>query len=127
MVFQDRLFNFQNTSTPDSTLDTNYLAMLRKACPQGGNPSALNNLDPTTPNAFDNNYYTNLQSGRGLLQSDQQLFSTAGSDTVAIVNSFADDETEFFDAFAQSMINMGNISPLTGSDGEIRTNCRRVN
>jgi hypothetical protein len=25
------------------------------------------------------------------------------------------------------MVNMGNISPLTGSQGEIRKNCRRLN
>ncbi|KAK4839346.1 hypothetical protein QYF36_021222 [Acer negundo] len=76
---------------------------------------------------FDNNYFTNLQNNRGLLQSDQELFSTTGADTVAIVNRFAGSLTQFFDTFGESMIKMGNISPLTGNNGEIRTNCRRVN
>ncbi|KAI4334656.1 hypothetical protein L6164_013374 [Bauhinia variegata] len=125
-VFQDRLFNFQNSSNPDPTLDTTYLETLRQACPQDGNAAALNNLDPTTPDGFDNNYFTNLQGNRGLLQSDQELFSVAGY-TVAIVNRFASSQSDFFTSFAQSMINKGNIRPLTGTNGEIRTNCRRVN
>lgn len=85
------------------------------------------NLDPSTPNGFDNNYFTNLQNNQGLLQTDQELFSTAGADTVAIVNRFGNSQSAFFDSFVQSMIRMGNISPLTGSQGEIRTDCRRVN
>ncbi|XP_028795258.1 peroxidase A2-like [Neltuma alba] len=124
VLFRDRLFNFENSNSSDPSLDSTYLETLRQACPQ--NDGTLNNLDPTTPDSFDNNYFTNLQSGRGLLQSDQELFSTAGSDTVAIVNRFAASQSEFFTSFAQSMINMGKISPLTGSNGQIRTNCRRV-
>lgn len=85
------------------------------------------NLDPTTPNGFDKNYFTNLQNKQGLLQTDQELFSTSGADTVSIVDRFANSETDFFDSFAKSMINMGNIKVLTGSDGEIRTDCKRVN
>ncbi|KAI9123293.1 hypothetical protein K1719_006182 [Acacia pycnantha] len=127
LLFSDRLFNFQNSNTSDPSLDSSYLQTLRQACPQGGNGGTLNDLDPTTPDTFDNNYFTNLQSGRGLLQSDQELFSTTGSNTVAIVNRFASSQSDFFTSFAQSMINMGNISPLTGSNGQIRTNCRRVN
>jgi peroxidase len=87
----------------------------------------LNNLDPTTPDDFDNNYFTNLQNNRGLLQTDQILFSTSGADTVAVVNRFANSQTAFFDSFAQSMIKLGNLSPLTGSNGEIRADCKRVN
>ena len=127
VLFSDRLYNFQNTNNSDPTLDTTYLETLRQACPQDSNQASLNNLDPTTPDAFDNNYFTNLQNNRGLLQSDQELFSTQGSDTITIVNNFANSQTEFFDNFGRSMIKMGNISPLTGSNGEIRTNCRRVN
>lgn len=85
------------------------------------------NLDLTTPNTFDNNYFTNLQTNEGLLLSDQELFSTSGAATIPIVNNFSSNQTVFFQNFAQSMINMGNISPLTGSSGEIRSNCRRPN
>ncbi|KAG9459819.1 hypothetical protein H6P81_004327 [Aristolochia fimbriata] len=125
--FSNRLYNFSN-GNPDSSLDSDYLATLQRSCPdQNGNADALNDLDPTTPDVFDSSYFTNLQNNRGLLESDQKLFSTAGASTVSIVNSFAGSQTTFFQSFAQSMINMGNISPLTGSDGQIRLDCKRVN
>jgi peroxidase len=47
--------------------------------------------------------------------------------TAPIVHRFASNQKDFFRNFAASMIKMGNISPLTGKDGEIRNNCRRVN
>jgi peroxidase len=87
----------------------------------------LNDLDPTTPTTFDNSYYVNLQNNQGLLQSDQELLSTSGASTASTVNSYASSQSNFFTSFAQSMINMGNISPLTGTSGEIRSNCRKVN
>lgn len=108
-------------------MDSTYLNTLRLTCPQDGNGTTLANLDYSSPYGFDNNYYTNLQSNRGLLQTDQELFSTSGADTVAIVNRFGKSQSEFFNAFVQSMIKMGNISPLTGNKGEIRADCKRVN
>ncbi|KAL2507956.1 Peroxidase 53 [Forsythia ovata] len=125
--FSQRLYNFSSTGNPDPSIDSAYLDTLRQTCPQGGSDATLANLDPSTPNDFDNNYFTNLQSNRGLLQTDQELFSTSGADTVAIVNRFGNSQAEFFTAFVQSMIKMGNISPLTGSNGEIRADCKRVN
>ncbi|XP_019188071.1 PREDICTED: peroxidase 15 [Ipomoea nil] len=126
-TFSNRLFNFSNTGNPDPTLNTTYLATLQQICPQGGSGFTVTNLDPTTPDTFDNNYFSNLQNNRGLLQSDQELFSTSGASTIVIVNNFSANQTAFFESFVQSMINMGNISPLTGSSGEIRSNCRRPN
>ncbi|CAA3018842.1 peroxidase A2-like [Olea europaea subsp. europaea] len=111
----------------DPSMDSTYLNTLQLTCPQGGNGTTLANLDYSSPYGFDNNYYTNLQSNRGLLQTDQELFSTSGADTVAIVNRFGKSQSEFFNAFVQSMIKMGNISPLTGNKGEIRADCKRVN
>jgi peroxidase len=125
--FSQRLFNFSGTGSPDPTLNTTYLATLQQNCPQNGNGSTLNNFDPSTQDTFDNNYFTNLLTKMGLLQTDQQLFSTNGSSTISIVNSFANNQTAFFNQFAQSMINMGNISPLTGNQGEIRIDCKKVN
>ncbi|TKY62528.1 Peroxidase 53 [Spatholobus suberectus] len=125
--FNQRLFNFSGTGSPDPTLNATYLATLQQNCPQNGSGTTLNNLDPSSPDTFDNNYFKNLLNNRGLLQSDQELFSTNGSATISIVNNFATNQTAFFLAFAQSMINMGNISPLTGSQGEIRSDCKKVN
>ncbi|XP_059429099.1 peroxidase 15-like [Corylus avellana] len=125
--FSGRLYDFQSTGNPDPTINATYLETLRQTCPQGGDANTLANLDQATPNDFDNNYFTNLQNNKGLLQSDQELFSTTGADTIDIVNRFANNQSEFFDSFGQSMIKMGNISPLTGSNGEIRSDCKRVN
>ncbi|KAJ0020683.1 hypothetical protein Pint_31327 [Pistacia integerrima] len=125
--FIQRLYNFNGTNQPDPTLDTTFLQALQALCPQGGNGSVLTNLDVSTPDTFDNNYFTNLQEKKGLLQTDQELFSTAGADTVDIVNLYGSNQTAFFERFVVSMIRMGNLSVLTGSEGEIRLNCSRVN
>ncbi|CAI0402781.1 unnamed protein product [Linum tenue] len=124
-TFVNRLYNF-TASGPDPTLSSSYVTTLQQTCPQNGNGAALANLDPTTPDAFDNNYFSNLQGNQGLLQSDQELFSANGA-PVALVNAFSANQTAFFQSFAQSMINMGNISPLTGSSGEIRRDCKIIN
>ncbi|KAL0428622.1 UNVERIFIED_CONTAM: Peroxidase 15 [Sesamum latifolium] len=126
-VFINRLYNFSGSGGPDPTLNTTYLATLRQICPQNGSGFVVANLDPTTPDTFDNNYFSNLRSNEGLLQSDQELFSSSGAPTIPIVNLFSSNQSAFFESFVQSMIKMGNISPLTGSNGEIRANCRRVN
>ncbi|KAJ6816624.1 uncharacterized protein M6B38_273555 [Iris pallida] len=125
-TFSNRLYNFSN-GNPDPSLNSSYLATLRSSCPQGGSGDTLNNLDPATPDTFDNKYFTNLQSHRGLLQSDQELLSTSGASTAPTVNSFAGSQSSFFTSFSASMVNMGNIKPLTGSSGQIRSNCRKVN
>lgn len=127
LTFNGRLYNFNNTGVPDPTLNTTYLQRLRQICPQGGNASVIANLELTTPDAFDNNYFSNLLSNQGLLQSDQELFSTTGADAVAIVNHFSANQSAFFESFVKSMIRMGNLSVLTGTHGEIRLNCREVN
>ncbi|GMN49552.1 hypothetical protein TIFTF001_018712 [Ficus carica] len=126
-IILPRLYNFSNTGVPDPMLNPSFLPRLRRVCPRDGNGTTLANQDPTTPDTFDNNYFTVLKAKKGLLTSDQVLYSTPGADTIEIVNKFSASQTTFFKSFAQSMIKMGNISPLTGTHGEIRLNCRRVN
>ncbi|AES64748.1 putative peroxidase [Medicago truncatula] len=125
--FVDRLYNFSNTGNPDPTLNTTYLQTLRTICPNGGPGSTLTDLDPATPDTFDSAYYSNLRIQKGLFQSDQVLSSTSGADTIAIVNSFNNNQTLFFEAFKASMIKMSRIKVLTGSQGEIRKQCNFVN
>ncbi|XP_024025306.1 peroxidase A2, partial [Morus notabilis] len=126
-IIEHRLYNFSNTGAPDPTLNPTFLARLRRLCPRNGNGTTLANQDPITPDGFDNTYYSILRANKGLLTSDQALFSTPGADTIHIVNRFSASQFTFFKSFAKSMIKMGNISPLTGTYGEIRFNCRRVN
>nr|AAL85344.1 peroxidase [Ficus carica] len=123
--FSRRLYNFNDTGSPDPTLNTTLLETLRKICPEGGNGSVITDLDQTTPDAFDNKYFSNLEVEYGILQTDQVLFSTSGADTTAIVNRFSADQNAFFDSFVASMIKMGNIRVLTGNERKIRSNCRR--
>jgi len=110
----------------DTDTNAEFKANLAKACPEGGDEFAVQNLDIKTPDKFDNNYYKNLRRGEGILRSDQTLQSTLG-DNVAIVKDFAQNKKTFFAQFAISTIKMGNIRPLTGTQGEIRKNCRVVN
>ncbi|EOA20993.1 hypothetical protein CARUB_v10001326mg [Capsella rubella] len=124
----DRLYNFNESGLPDPTLDKSYLTTLRKQCPQNGNQSVLVDFDLRTPTLFDNKYYVNLRENKGLIQSDQELFSSPdASDTIPLVRAYADGQGKFFDAFVEAMIRMGSLSPLTGKQGEIRLNCRVVN
>ena len=83
-------------------------------------------LDDVTPFKMDNQYYKNLLVYRGLLSSDEVLFTDSPA-TAELVKLYAANQDIFFQHFAQSIVKMGNISPLTGGNGEIRKNCRRIN
>ena len=82
-------------------------------------------LDAVTCTLFDNFYFRNLVKKKGLLHSDQQLFS--GGSTDSLVTTYSTNTARFFSDFAAAMVKMGNISPLTGTDGEVRLNCRKTN
>lgn len=124
--FRQRLYDQTGNGMADSTLDVSYAARLRQSCPRSGADSTLFPLDVVAPAKFDNFYYKNLLAGRGLLSSDEVLL-TKSAQTASLVKAYAADAGLFFRHFAQSMVSMGNISPLTGSQGEIRKNCRRLN
>lgn len=126
-IGQARCFLFRVRIYNDMDIDSSFASALRANC--SSSPGADNNvlfqLDSSTPTAFDNNYYKNLVDQRGLLHSDQELFNGGSVDSQ--VSSYAVDSDKFFSDFARAMVKMGSISPLTGSSGEIRINCRKVN
>ncbi|XP_002994345.2 peroxidase A2 [Selaginella moellendorffii] len=126
-TFRNRLYSFNSTAASDPTIDASFLATLQSSCPKESGDDQLSNLDAVTPNRFDNQYYKNLQKNKGLLTSDQELFSGTGSDAATLVSSYASNPLTFWRDFKESMIKMGNISPLTGTNGEIRKNCHFVN
>ncbi|CAJ2646470.1 unnamed protein product [Trifolium pratense] len=124
--FRQRLYNQTGNGKSDFTLDQNYAAQLRTRCPRSGGDQNLFVLDFVTPVKFDNNYYKNLLANKGLLSSDEILL-TKNQVSAALVKTYAERNDLFFEQFATSMVKMGNITPLTGSRGEIRKRCRKIN
>ncbi|XP_039124152.1 peroxidase 72-like [Dioscorea cayenensis subsp. rotundata] len=124
--FRQRLYNQTGNGLPDFTLNQVYANELRQRCPRSGGDQNLFPLDFVSPTKFDNHYYINIVAGNGLLSSDEILL-TKNSVTMELVKQYAVNNGLFFDHFAKSMVKMGNIAPLTGSKGEIRKICRRVN
>ncbi|KAF3456377.1 hypothetical protein FNV43_RR01027 [Rhamnella rubrinervis] len=114
----------ENPNGPFTPLD--FIESLQQLCSGSDSSATLAHLDLVTPATFDNQYYVNLISGEGLLPSDQVLV-TGDDRTRKIVEAYAEDLFFFFDDFKNSMIKMGSIGIGTGTDSEIRTNCRTIN
>ncbi|KAI5684147.1 hypothetical protein M9H77_05375 [Catharanthus roseus] len=124
--FRQRLYNQTGNGLADFTLDKTYAAKLRNRCPRSGGDQNLFFMDFVSPTRFDNSYFKNLLASKGLLNSDEVLV-TKNAESLELVKQYAENNELFFQQFAKSMIKMGNISPLTGSRGEIRKNCRKIN
>ncbi|KAI3674777.1 hypothetical protein L2E82_51894 [Cichorium intybus] len=116
-TFRGRIYNQTN-------IDPAFARHLQTNCPQVGGDSRLAPLDPT-PASFDRRYFTDLVSKKGVLSSDQALFD--GGKTDGLVQKYSTNQDDFWEDFAESMIKMGDIKPLTGNRGQIRNNCRIVN
>ncbi|XP_043723696.1 peroxidase P7-like [Telopea speciosissima] len=118
-LFKNHLYN-------ETNIDPNFASARKSTCPPSGGDDNRAPIDPTA-SQFDTQYFQNLVKRRGLLHSDQALYS-GGSGTIdALVKSYSSDSKTFYADFAKSMIKMGNINPLTGKKGQIRVNCRKVN
>ncbi|ONH99697.1 hypothetical protein PRUPE_6G044300 [Prunus persica] len=119
--FRDRIYN-------DTNIDASFAKARQRKCPStvGSGDNHLAPLDVQTPNTFDTAYFKNLINQKGLLHSDQVLYNNGGS-TDSLVKTYSGSANAFNSDFAKAMIKMGDIKPLTGSNGEIRLNCRRPN
>ncbi|PWA66878.1 heme peroxidase [Artemisia annua] len=108
-------------------IDANFASTRRRGCPsnRGNGDENLAPLDLVTPNSFDNNYFRNLVQRRGLLQSDQVLFSGGSSDSIVL--EYSNNRARFASDFAAAMVRMSEIDLLTGNNGIIRTICSAAN
>ncbi|CAL1356792.1 unnamed protein product [Linum trigynum] len=123
-IGQARCTNFRSRIYNDTNIAAAFATTRRANCPATGGDANLAPLD-STPNRFDNTYYSDLVARRGLLRSDQELFNGGSQD--AAVRAYSNDSASFLRDFAAAMVKMGNLSPLTGTSGEVRRNCRRIN
>ncbi|XP_019423041.1 PREDICTED: peroxidase P7-like [Lupinus angustifolius] len=117
--FKTRIYN-------ETNIDTKFATSRQANCPFSfGGETNLASLDSLTPNRFDNNYYKDLVVNRGLLHSDQVLFNGESQDS--LVRTYSTNNVAFFNDFVAAMVKMSKISPLTGTSGESRKNCRVIN
>ncbi|GLT66438.1 hypothetical protein SLA2020_388030 [Shorea laevis] len=132
--FRSRIYgDFAATSGHDPVSES-HLNSLKSICPPvGGADNNITAMDYVTPTVFDNSFYQLLLKGEGLLNSDQEMYSSVyssvfGIETKELVQNYAADPVAFFKQFSDSMVKMGNI---TNSEsfitGEVRRNCRFVN
>ncbi|KAG4981709.1 hypothetical protein AAZX31_10G009600 [Glycine max] len=121
--FSDRLYSFNATFPQDPSMDTKFATSLKSKCPPRSDNTV--ELDASSPNRLDNNYYTMLNNHRGLLTSDQTLLTSPSTRPMVLTN--AKHGSTWARKFAKAMVHMGSIEVLTGSQGEIRTRCSVVN
>ncbi|KAM1653453.1 hypothetical protein ACFX15_005663 [Malus domestica] len=119
LVFRERIHN-------ETNIDSSFATSLKSNCTaSSGTDDNLSSLDVTSPFIFDNAYFKNLVNSKGLMHSDQQLFS--GGSTDSLVKTYSTTAETFYTDFANAMLKMGSLSPLTGKSGQVRTNCRKIN
>ncbi|MQM12136.1 hypothetical protein Taro_045050, partial [Colocasia esculenta] len=120
-TFNNRIYNFTgrgDTFDTDPTLDSDYVANLRSKCAPTDNDTLVE-MDPGGFKSFDTSYFKLVAKRRGLFQSDAALLDDP--ETKAHVFRLANASPDvFFRDFAVSMVNMGNVGVLTGSQGEVR-------
>ncbi|CAN0917891.1 Peroxidase 51 [Linum grandiflorum] len=119
--FANRIYNFSRGKPVDPSLDPGYATRLQQMCPKNVDPRIAINMDPVTPNTFDNTYFKNLQKGWGLFTSDQILFTDARSKPT--VDSWATNSFAFQQAFINAITKLGRVGVKTGKNGNIRSDC----
>ncbi|XP_062177656.1 peroxidase N1-like [Alnus glutinosa] len=128
--FRYRLYNFTTAGNgADPTIDAAFLPQLRELCPQNGDGTRRVGLDTGSPNKFDTSFFTNLRGGRGVLESDQKLWTDASTQT--FVQRFLGLRgllgLSFSVEFGKSMVKMSNIGVKGSTNGEIRKLCSAIN
>ncbi|RRT32475.1 hypothetical protein B296_00058818 [Ensete ventricosum] len=122
-----RLYNFNGSGKPDPTMDSALVATLRRRCPQNLVVDSPVNLDQnaSSANTVDNSFYNQILAKRGVLQIDQRI--ALDSATGATVVLLAGGRMDFSTRFGSSMVKLGAVEVLTGTQGEIRRSCRAPN
>ncbi|XP_030444475.2 peroxidase 27-like [Syzygium oleosum] len=123
--FAYRLYNFTGKGDADPKLDPNYIARLKLKC-KPNDQTTLVEMDPGSVRTFDIKYFDLIAKRRGLFTSDASLLDD--SRTKAYIDlQIRTGGSTFFKDFGVSMVNMGRIGVLTGTAGEVRKVCAKVN
>ncbi|XP_044489959.1 cationic peroxidase 2-like [Mangifera indica] len=123
--FSYRLYNFSTTGNgADPPIYPAFFNQLRALCPQNGDGSKCVALDTGSDTRFDTSFLNNLKNGRGVLESDQKLWTDAS--TKCFVRGFSRGSS-FNKQFGRSMVKMSLTGVKTSANGEVRKICSKIN
>ncbi|XP_071700972.1 peroxidase 27-like [Rutidosis leptorrhynchoides] len=120
-----RLYNFTGKGDTDPSLDSNYATQLKSKCKPADTTTFIE-MDPGSSKIFDGDYYTLVSKRRGLFQSDAALLDDKKTRDYIKLQATSHGST-FIKDFQDSMVKMGKIGVLTGTNGEIRKKCTIIN
>ncbi|KAK4340555.1 hypothetical protein RND71_039056 [Anisodus tanguticus] len=124
--FNNRLYNFTGKGDTDPSLDPNYIKRLKLKC-SPNDQNTIVEMDPGSVRTFDNSYYKLVAKRRGLFTSDSVLLDDGETKAYLKEQAINQYGSTFFKDFGESMVKMGRVQVLTGTQGEIRKVCTRVN
>ncbi|RRT44914.1 hypothetical protein B296_00055456, partial [Ensete ventricosum] len=81
-IGETRCGTYRSRIYTDNNVDPKFAAIRKNNCPPVGGDNNWTPLDLQTPTRFDNKYYRNLLGGRGILHSDQALYSGGPVDSL---------------------------------------------
>ncbi|KAL3725222.1 hypothetical protein ACJRO7_030262 [Eucalyptus globulus] len=126
--FSSRLYAFNATLTQDPSLDPAFAAFLKTKCLPQSNVTRVDPtvpLDSITPGTLDNKYYLQLLKLRGVLATDETLYTSPSTSRMVVSNAV--NGAAWRAKFAKAMVKMGSLDVLTSAQGEIRELCSVVN
>ncbi|KAL6141421.1 hypothetical protein ACLB2K_059709 [Fragaria x ananassa] len=119
-----RCASFRSHIYKDTNIDPLFASTRRIICPRADGDNNIAAFDNSVI-TFDNDYYRGLVDRHGLLHSDQEFFNNGTQD--GLVRNYSKDNNAWRKDFVESIVKMGNMNVLTGTNGEIRKNCRLRN
>ncbi|KAL6589458.1 hypothetical protein ACP70R_050353 [Stipagrostis hirtigluma subsp. patula] len=118
--------SFSDRLSGSSDMNPALAASLRRQCrPANASDDPTVVQDIVTPDKMDNQYYRNVLNRNVLFTSDAALVSTFQTSAMVFLNSVVPGLWE--QRFGAAMVKMAGIEVKTGTNGEIRRNCRVVN
>ncbi|CAN6200034.1 unnamed protein product [Urochloa humidicola] len=118
-----RLYAFRGNGGVDPFIEPGFARELMGQCTSMASTNRVV-MDPGSEFVFDTSYYRAVKANRGVLLTDSVL--THDDEAARLVDELQD-QAKFLAAFVVSIGKMGAMDVLTGTQGEIRRNCRVVN
>ncbi|KAG6545872.1 hypothetical protein Mapa_012527 [Marchantia paleacea] len=120
-LVQSRLYSFSSSAKTDPALDPTFAASLKRQCKQGDFTTKIKMDQTKSVDTWDPNYYSNVARGRSVFTSDDELRRNSAG--LKIVQQMNRSPSPFNRNFGASMVKMGRIGVLTGTQGQIRKKC----